>query len=434
MTETYPPDLSYGPKSRVVLIGTSECPKDGDNLPPLPQVRANVRELQRLFLDTDVIGLRGENIVVTILDGLEASEILTRLEEVANEATDTLIVYYAGHGLYGDQYAALYLTSKNTRSDKKASCISIDEVKKVIRYSPATKRMLILDCCYSGRAFTGGMNDSRDDFTNAVDLIGTYGIAAVPGDQKAWAPPGAKYTKFTEALIAVLTTGVPTGRPTLTLDEVFIAVKEQIRRGSETRPPECSNWRDGSKFKLARNRCLVIPEDAPVASTSNAHLPASERFIRFRSTDEYARLIDLPLSTSPIPSGFFSNIFLACCALAAGGFFANQAFFESKFSFGEISASVIFGGAGLFMLRNAAQLVREHSGHDITRVPVIVLAKREIIDSGDRQFQLDLQREDGTKLSAYTTADLYAGVREGLIGLAELTKSGSMITFRHYRE
>ena len=82
MIGVYPPDLSYGPESRVVLIGTSIWPNDSENLPPLPQVVANVRHLQRLFLDPDVVGLP-ESSVVTILDEPEASAVMSQIDTAA---------------------------------------------------------------------------------------------------------------------------------------------------------------------------------------------------------------------------------------------------------------------------------------------------------------------------------------------------------------
>jgi len=250
---TYPAELSYGPASMVVLIGTSACPNDEKNLPPLPHAQANVEELKRLFLDREVVGLPESN-VIAIVDEPEASSILTKVDIAAKAATDTLIIYYTGHGLYGDQHAALYLTSKNTVSDTKPSAINIDEIKKSMRASRATKRILILDCCYSGRAFDGGMNDTRDDFTSAIDLSGTYGIAAVPGDRKAWAPPGANLTKFTQVLVDVLDKGLDSSKTILTLDDVFLAVREKVGRDAQTALPQRSNWENGGQFKLARNR------------------------------------------------------------------------------------------------------------------------------------------------------------------------------------
>lgn len=249
---TYPSQLSFRPESRVVLIGTSENPLDTEHLPPLPHARTNVAELKRLLLDKGIVGLP-ESCIVEIVDDEWASAVLTKLHTAAQSATDTLIVYYAGHGLYGDAKAALYLAAKNTQSSIRASAISIDEVKSIIRDSRATKRVLILDCCYSGRAFDGSMG-AADDVDSAVDLVGTYGIAAVPGDYKAWAPPGAPLTLFTQALIKVLSGGIETAEEVLTLDDVFSAVKDEIRREAKTKLPERTNWVNGGRFRFARNR------------------------------------------------------------------------------------------------------------------------------------------------------------------------------------
>jgi hypothetical protein len=72
----YPPELSYQPETRVVLVGTTECPRGKDNLPPLPQVAENIHELERLFTDTDIVGLPPASIV-RIVNREEASEIVT---------------------------------------------------------------------------------------------------------------------------------------------------------------------------------------------------------------------------------------------------------------------------------------------------------------------------------------------------------------------
>jgi hypothetical protein len=252
----YPQDLSFGPETRVVLVGTTVCSHDEKNLPPLPQVQQNIHDLSRLFTDPDIIGLPPEA-VVPILDWGEASAVSTAIETAANEATDTLIIYYAGHGLYGDANIPLYLVSKNTISAIKSSAVRINEVKRVMSNSRATKRVLILDCCYSGRAFRQGeMASVEDDVRPAIDLIGTYGIAAVPADSKALAPPGASLTKFTQVLEDVLEHGIKKGGPVLTLGEVFDAVKANIGRYPDIPLPEAINWNEGERFRLARNRYL----------------------------------------------------------------------------------------------------------------------------------------------------------------------------------
>ena len=195
--------------------------------------------------------------MVSILDWEEASAVSTAIEKAANEATDTLIIYYAGHGLYGDASIPLYLVSKNTISAIKSSAVRINEVKRAMSNSRATKRVLILDCCYSGRAFRQGeMGSVEDDVRPAIDLVGTYGIAAVPANSKALAPPGASLTKFTQVLVDVLEHGIDKSGQVLTLGEVFDAVKTTIRRNADMPLPEAMNWNDGERFRLARNRYL----------------------------------------------------------------------------------------------------------------------------------------------------------------------------------
>jgi TPR repeat protein len=251
----YPPDLSYDLETRVVLVGTTVCPRDQRSLPPLPHVKRNIRRLKRLFLDPEIVGLPAESIV-TIIDREEASAILTDIAEAAAVASDTLIVYYAGHGLWGDQNSPLYLVAKNTTSATKSfSGVRITDVKNALRTSRARKRILILDCCYGGRAFEGGMGSAEDEVRAAIDVAGTYGIAAVPGDHKALAPEGALLTKFTQTLVDVLEQGLRGAPEVLTVGQIFDAVKAAANREA-TPLPEANNWNDGGSFKLVRNQYL----------------------------------------------------------------------------------------------------------------------------------------------------------------------------------
>jgi hypothetical protein len=70
----YSPDLSYQPETRVVLVGTTVCPGDQQNLPALPHVEQNIHYLARLFSDPNIVGLPPESII-SILDVEEASAV-----------------------------------------------------------------------------------------------------------------------------------------------------------------------------------------------------------------------------------------------------------------------------------------------------------------------------------------------------------------------
>ncbi len=200
------------------------------------------------------MGLPSENIIC-LIDQEEASSIITDIAVAAEAATDTLIVYYAGHGLYGgDSQCPLYLASRNTKFLlKDSSAVKITDVKRAMLASPARKRVLILDCCYSGSALEGTMGPDADIRPN-IDVGGTFGIAAVPRDYKALALPGARLTRFTQAFVEVLESGIDIDAPVLTVAEVFRSVRAQISRDGDMALPEQMNWREGERILLAKNR------------------------------------------------------------------------------------------------------------------------------------------------------------------------------------
>ncbi|MGF6637226.1 caspase family protein [Paraburkholderia sp. MM6662-R1] len=256
----YPPDLSYESESRVIFIGTTRCHEDMERLPPLPQVENNIADLRKLFGHPHVVGLPPA-CITTLIDVEEAGTVVRSVARYALEATDTLLIYYSGHGLYGDRKCPLYLAAGTTTSDmKRSSAIRVTDIKDAMRDSPARKRILILDCCYAGRALDGEMSGG-DDVGDAIDISGTYGIGAVPGDYKALAPPGERLTSFTKALVNVLDGGIATAGAVLTVDQVFQAVKRQVGRESDMPLPQRNNSNDGGLFKIARNRALESPRE-----------------------------------------------------------------------------------------------------------------------------------------------------------------------------
>jgi hypothetical protein len=255
----YPADLSYESTSRVILIGTTKCQHDPERLPPLPQVANNIADLSKLFSHPRVVGLPPDCLTI-LIDVEEAGAVVRSVARHALEATDTLIIYYAGHGLCGDNMSPLYLAVGTTTTDMKwASSIPITHLKKAMRDSSAHKRILILDCCYAGRGLGGDMSGGGDDVGDALDISGTYGIGAVPGDYKALAPSGERLTSFTKALVNVLNGGVATAGAVLTVDEVFKEVKRQVGRESDMPLPQRNNSDDGGLFRIARNRAADAP-------------------------------------------------------------------------------------------------------------------------------------------------------------------------------
>ncbi|MFE4368705.1 hypothetical protein ACFRMN_10745 [Streptomyces sp. NPDC056835] len=74
------------------------------------------------------------------------------INQAAAEATDVLPIYSAGHGLMDDR-GRLYLATSATRDQSpRYSAMGVDLLREDLGGSAAAARVLILDCCFSGRA------------------------------------------------------------------------------------------------------------------------------------------------------------------------------------------------------------------------------------------------------------------------------------------
>lgn len=149
-------------KSCAVLIGASAYGDPGLN--ELPAVTNNVTRLGELLMDHDVWGLPEER-CIRVPEPKTLVELLDPIHEAARAATDTLFVYFAGHGLiHPTDINTLLLALPTTNPPRPYTAVDFAQVRAVVRSSaPNVNRLVVLDCCYAGRAFDGGMNGSSDE-------------------------------------------------------------------------------------------------------------------------------------------------------------------------------------------------------------------------------------------------------------------------------
>src|SRR6266478_354751 len=83
-------------------------------------------------------------------------------------------------------------------------------------------KILILDCCFSGRAIQFAMG-TEDDLlrSNLSDIEGTYVLTSTRANQLAVAPIGKKYTAFTGELLRALKRGINNGKEEISLRELY---------------------------------------------------------------------------------------------------------------------------------------------------------------------------------------------------------------------
>jgi hypothetical protein len=250
-------DLSDPDASRAVLIGVHSYAE----LPDLPAVKRNLTDLRDALTDREIWGLPPEHCAV-VEQPDNAGAVLNAVLTAGRQAEDTLLVYYAGHGLIDQHTDELYLTLPGSDPEFPATALAYTFLRRAIRDSRvrALRKVMILDCCYSGRALEGGMGAAMADRT-VTD--GTHVLTASGATERAWSPPGEQHTAFTGELITVLDKGIPDGPPLLTTDTIYRHVHTELR--AKGRPlPHQHNRDAGGDIALARNRAVSGTPPAPV--------------------------------------------------------------------------------------------------------------------------------------------------------------------------
>jgi GTPase SAR1 family protein len=256
-------------KSHAVLIGTSAY--ESAELTDLPAVRNNLDDLFAVLTDPSLGGIPPERCVL-IHDPSEVRPLYTNLRTYARAAEDTLLVYFAGHGLTGD-HNELYLGLADTDLDElSVSAFPFNEVRKAFAVSPAANRIVILDCCFSGRAIQD-MSNVDGTILGQIGIEGTYVLTSAPANAVALAPTGATHTAFTGELINLLQAGVRGGPELLTFNMIY---RQLLSTTRTRRLPEPRQRGTGTVdlLALARNRAFVPP--APDAPSIGAPAPTHD--------------------------------------------------------------------------------------------------------------------------------------------------------------
>ncbi|MCZ4099790.1 caspase, EACC1-associated type [Streptomyces sp. H39-C1] len=132
--------------SRAVLIGSSQF----DHLEPLPAVTNNLAALAEALASPTSWGLRPEHCVILANPG-SADEVMAVLRAASLEARDTLLVYYAGHGLV-DLQSRLQLALPKSQQDWPESSLHYEWLRQAVLAGRSERQVLLLDCCFSGLA------------------------------------------------------------------------------------------------------------------------------------------------------------------------------------------------------------------------------------------------------------------------------------------
>ena len=235
--------------SRAVLVGTGHY----QHLDQLPAVSNNLRALAGLLSGPLSLQLPAQH--VTVIENPAAAHTVVReVRQAAAEATDTLIVYFAGHGLI-DPQDMLSLALPHTEFGRVETGLPYDWLRQVLLLdSRAERHVVILDCCYSGLAL--GRMSTSPGLADQAAVEGSFLLAAAAETRTALAPVGDTYTAFTGALLDTLRHGIPGGPELLDLGTIYRHLR--LTLGARGHPvPQARDRNSGAQVALGRNHAAL---------------------------------------------------------------------------------------------------------------------------------------------------------------------------------
>jgi hypothetical protein len=218
-----------------VLIGASHYASP--SLPDLPSVSDNITALAELLSSPEILGLASSQLTV-IQEPASPRVVDEAVRSAADAAADTLIVYFAGHGLIERRTGELHLAIRDSDpSATHSTAVPYGWIRDAVLDGPP-RRVVILDCCFSGRALNT-MGSSDQTLAAATEVEGTAVLTAAHENRAALAQPGERYTAFTGELVSALEEGIEGIGPVISLRVLFSRMEHELR--VKGRPaPQCA--------------------------------------------------------------------------------------------------------------------------------------------------------------------------------------------------
>ena len=174
--------------SRAVLIGTHTFAR----LDPLPAVANNLRRLSEKLTDPALWGLPPAHCTV-VEQPAHPGDVLDAVRAAAEEARDTLLVHYAGHGLIdpraSERADKLCLSLPSSHPSRLYDSVRYRDLRGLLLDARgALRKVVVLDCCFSGQA---AVAMGPGDLADGAGIHGAYVLASAGRMPRPRRSPGS---------------------------------------------------------------------------------------------------------------------------------------------------------------------------------------------------------------------------------------------------
>ena len=227
--------------SRLILLGASSY--EHETLNDLPAVDNCIRELRDVLTASGTGGFLPANCLIPSSD-VELRRLVAQIQQFSLAAEDVLVIWFIGHGVFDIENRKLHLAlSETDPANLYYTALPFEQLRKAFLASPAEVKILMMDCCFSGKVITEmamGMPDLSGLFREQVVVEGTYIMTACSGQEIALALPGDRFTAFTGSVIEALRGAVP-----LPMGDLFREVSRKLRGKLLPAPHQASSGTAG---------------------------------------------------------------------------------------------------------------------------------------------------------------------------------------------
>lgn len=228
-------------RSRVVLIGTSEYADK--SLSDLPAIETTINTLAATLTEQDYgQAPQYSRHCVTMVNEGDLREVGHRLGTAAEEATDLLLVYYAGRILLDKRNRSLHLGLPDSDPRRPGfNSLEYAKLRDTVLDSPAAMKIIVLDCRLP------------DDIAGQLDTTGCYVLSSSFEEEVSRARPGEIHSAFSRHLISLLRDGVPGGPGLLRIEDIYFHLLKRMKQDGLPEPQSRGVFVE-SPLALIRNR------------------------------------------------------------------------------------------------------------------------------------------------------------------------------------
>lgn len=236
-----------------LIIGVSTY---ASGFSPLPSAIPD-GEAMRDVLQSPEIGKFDDVTFISDPDPLQMQEAIEGTFS-GRKKDDLVLLFFSGHGVKdsnGKLYLATALTKKTERGDLvKSTAVSASFIHDIMKDSRSKRKVVILDCCFSG-AFAHGLSAKDDGTVDLKSQLGGEGCAVLTSSssvQYSFEQQGEELSVYTRYLVE----GIQTGAADLgsdgyiSVDELHEYAQSKVHEESPSMNPKIYALEEGYKIQL----------------------------------------------------------------------------------------------------------------------------------------------------------------------------------------